>query len=273
MNRTRFPYEDLIFENRNKAYGAYDLRVNYEVNLMKAFFIGLGSLTIISIMIYWINRPGISEIIFKENSKIVLTENFVIQPDKIEAVIPVQTPKKTRTIAPPSPPSPPIDPNAFQMVKGPVEPAVEPLDPPVPPEPIGPISGGEPGGDPTNTFVNAAIAGNGKSSGPVIVSSAVVDKQPMFPGGIEGFYKYLSRHMRFPDAARKEGISGKLFVSFVINKEGNLTEIEFIKKAGFGMEESVIAVLENSPKWTPGQVGNEQVNTKMILPVNFNLVQ
>ena len=140
MNRTSFPYEDLIFENRNKAYGAYDLRVNYEVNLMKAFFIGLGSLTIISIMIYWINRPGISEIIFKENSKIVLTENFVIQPDKIEAVIPVQTPKRTRTIAPPSPASPPIDPNAFQMVKDPVEPAAEPLDPPVPPQPIVPAS-------------------------------------------------------------------------------------------------------------------------------------
>lgn len=115
MNRTRFPYEDLIFENRNKAYGAYDLRVNYEVNLMKAFFIGLGSLTIISIMIYWINRPGIPEIIFKENSKIDLSENFVIESSKIEEKIPVQPIKKTRTIAPPSPP---IDPNVFQMVKG-----------------------------------------------------------------------------------------------------------------------------------------------------------
>ncbi len=270
MNRTRFPYEDLIFENRNKAYGAYDLRVNYEVNLMKAFFIGLGSLTIISIMIYWINRPGIPEIIFKENSKIDLSENFVIESSKIEEKIPVQPIKKTRTIAPPSPP---IDPNVFQMVQGAIEPAVTPLDPPLPPEPIGPTTGGEPGGDPTSTLINTAIVGKGKGSGPEILSSAVVDKQPLFPGGMDGFYKYLSKHMRFPEEAKREGISAKLFVSFVIDKEGNLVEIEFIKKAGFGMEESVMAVLEKSPKWTPGQVGNEQVNTKMILPVNFNLVQ
>ena len=59
----------------------------------------------------------------------------------------------------------------------------------------------------------------------------------------------------------------------MINKEGNLVEIEFIKRAGFGMEESVTAVLEKSPKWIPGQVGTKQVNTKLILPVNFNLVQ
>lgn len=122
-------------------------------------------------------------------------------------------------------------------------------------------------------MINTAIVGKGKGSGPEILSSAVVDKQPLFPGGMDGFYKYLSKHMRFPEEAKREGISAKLFVSFVIDKEGNLVEIEFIKKAGFGMEESVMAVLEKSPKWTPGQVGNEQVNTKMILPVNFNLVQ
>ncbi len=268
MNRTRFPYEDLIFENRNKAYGAYELRVNYEVNLMKAFFIGLGSLSFIAFMIFWINRPDIPEIVFKETSTFDLTKEYVIEPNTIEA--PIKPLKKIRTIAPPSTP---IDPNAFQMVKGPIEPAVKPLDPPVPPEPIRPISGSEPGGEQTSTFINTAMVGNGNGAHPVVVSSAVVDKQPMFPGGMDGFYKYLSRHMSFPEAAKREGISAKLFVSFVIDKEGNLVEIEFIKKAGFGMEESVMAVLEKSPKWIPGQVGNEQVNTKMILPVNFNLVQ
>jgi protein TonB len=95
----------------------------------------------------------------------------------------------------------------------------------------------------------------------------------MFPGGMEGFYNFLSKHIRFPQEAKSEGISGKLFVSFIIDKEGNLTHIEFMRKAGYGMEESVMAVLEKSPKWTPGYVGNNQVNTKMILPVSFDLIQ
>jgi periplasmic protein TonB len=270
MNRTRFPYEDLIFENRNKAYGAYDLRVNYEVNLMKAFFIGLGSLSFVVFVIFWINRPDIPEIVFKETSEFDLTKVYVMETNTAEASVPVKQQNKTRTIPPPATP---IDPLAFKPVKDPVEPEVLPVEPILPSGPIEPLPGSEPGSGSPGNFTASNVAGNGNGTGPVIVSSAVVDKQPLFPGGMDGFYKYLSQHMRFPEAAKREGISAKLFVSFVIDKEGNLVEIEFIKKAGFGMEESVMAVLEKSPKWIPGQVGNEHVNTKMILPVNFNLVQ
>jgi protein TonB len=270
MNRTRFPYEDLIFENRNKAYGAYELRVNYQVNLMKAFFIGMGSLSIIAFMIFWINRPDIPKIVFKETSTSDLSKVYDLETNTAESIVPVKQHKKIQTIPPPSIP---IDPHTFTPVKEPVEPLTTPVEPIVPSGPIEPLAGSEPGSGSPSNFNATALAGNGNTSGPVVLSSAAVDKQPMFPGGMDGFYKYLSRHMSFPEAAKREGISAKLFVSFVIDKEGNLVEIEFIKKAGYGMEESVMAVLEKSPKWIPGQVGTEHVNTKMILPVNFNLVQ
>ncbi len=273
MNRTNFPYEDLIFENRNKAYGAYDLRVNYETNLMKAFFIGLGSLSVIAFGIFWITRSA-SEVIvqFKETSKFDLTKTFVIEPELPKAIQPPAPVKRSQTIPPPTPP---IDPLSFKMEKLPVEPVAPPKEPATSPGPVEPLTGPVNPVGTSEIFPVASISGTGtvNNSTLISVSSAVVDKQPLFPGGMDGFYKFLSRNMRFPDEAKREGVSAKLFVSFVINKEGNLVEIEFIKKAGYGMEESVMAVLEKSPKWIPGQVGNEQVNTKMILPVNFNLVQ
>lgn len=269
MNRTNFQYEDLIFENRNKAYGAYDLRVNYSVNLMRSFFITIGILVLFAFIIYRVTRSDDS--VYKSakmTTPIVMKDRYVIessfkvrdiQVGKIQKPVTATFPKSI------------VDPLSFKVTSKVVEPA-KAIDPVDPPAVVTPVVGAVPGGVPVDPPISD-IGGSGAGLLPSVVSSAVVDKLPEFPGGMEGFYSFLSKHVRFPKEARQEGISGKLFVSFVIDKAGNLVEIEFMKKAGFGMEEAVMAVLEQSPKWKPGLVGSQQVSTKMILPVTFNLVQ
>ncbi len=247
MKRAPFSYEDLIFENRNKAYGAYDLRVNYQTNLMKSFFIGIGSLTLLAFIIYKITQNPIPvKEIHKETTLLDASDIFEIEQKNIIPLSEIKNISKPNVGALPKPI---VDPNSFKLVTRVIEPIV-PIEPSPEPLPIEPI--GEP-----IAFVGTPVipldpitggTGRGSNLGTTVISSAAVDKLPMFPGGMEGFYDFLSKHMRFPNAARNEGISGKLFVSFVINKDGNLVEIEFVKKAGYGMEESVMAVLEKSPK-------------------------
>ena len=272
MKRAPFSYEDLIFENRNKSYGAYELRVNYQANLMKSFFIGIGGLTLLAFIIYQIAHDPIPEKLkYKENTPFDMSKIFEIEHENNIPKSLIKNIPKPASIAAPKHV---VDPLSFKMVAKVVEP-IQPVKPEPLPLPVEPISPAMPGSLPAALPVLPVIGGGGAGSelGTTVLSSAAVDKLPMFPGGMDGFYNFLAKNMRFPNAARNEGISGKLFVSFVINKDGNLVEIEFVKKAGYGMEESVVAVLEKSPKWTPGQVGNQQVNTKMILPVTFNLVQ
>lgn len=273
MKNSRFSYEDLIFENRNKTYGAYDLRVNYDTNLMRSFFIAIGSLTMIAFLFYWIN--GLSQTkkpAHKIIEYVVLDKVFEIEKNVMKNIQPVSFPKKAVVATPPTPPVPPVDPLSFKMVSEIIPPATKPIEPPQLVQSID-LPGSIASTGPAGIFTAPISTGTGINSTVTVLSSAVVDKQPVFPGGLDGFYKFLANHIRFPEEAKREGISAKLFVSFVINKEGKLVEIEFVKKAGYGMEESVSAVLEKSPKWIPGQVGQEQVSTRMILPVNFNLVQ
>lgn len=269
MKRTQNRYEDIIFENRNKAFGAYQLRVNYHSTLIKSFFLGLSSLTIIAIIVYKINHvtPDLKPS-FKVTDAVVMAKIFEIEKPLIANPILRQVNHKIAVAV--AAPKAPIDPLSFKIVKEriePLKPVANLMDPVI----TTPTVGSE-AGPATVTMIPISGRSGLDLSGQVL-SSAVVDKQPLFPGGMEAFYKFLSKHMRFPEEAKREGISGKLFVSFVINTEGNLVEIEFVKKAGFGMEESVATVLEKSPKWSPGLVGNQQVSTKMILPVSFNLVQ
>lgn len=272
MKRAPNSYEDLIFENRNKSYGAYELRVTYQANLMKSFFIGIGGLTLLALITYQIARDPLPALVkHKETTLNDMSKIFEIEPENNIPKSLIKNISKPTSLAAPKHV---VDPLSFKLVAKVVEP-IKPVKPEPITLPVEPISPALPGSLPAALPVLPVIGGGGAGSelGTTVLSSAAVDKLPMFPGGMEGFYNFLSGHMRFPDAARTEGISGKLFVSFVINKDGNLVEIEFVKKAGYGMEESVVAVLEKSPKWTPGQVGNQQVNTKMILPVSFNLVQ
>ncbi|MEQ8809375.1 MAG: M56 family metallopeptidase [Imperialibacter sp.] len=100
---------------------------------------------------------------------------------------------------------------------------------------------------------------------------AKVDKMPVSDGGMATFYQHIGKNVQYPQAARKENVQGKVFVQFVVDKEGNITDVQVIKGLGGGLDEEVIKVVQSSPKWLPGSQNGKNVNVRMILPITFKL--
>jgi len=99
----------------------------------------------------------------------------------------------------------------------------------------------------------------------------IVEDQPGPPGGMAAFYKYVGKEMKYPNQARRMGIEGRVFVQFVVDKSGNLTEVRAIKGIGAGCDEEAVRVLKNAPKWSPGKQRGRPVKVRMILPITFKL--
>ncbi len=106
---------------------------------------------------------------------------------------------------------------------------------------------------------------------PIEVVHVIVESMPEFPGGIEAFYKYVADEMDYPSAARRMGIEGRVYVQFIIDKDGSITEVNAVRGIGAGCDEEAELVLENAPKWIPGKQRGRAVKVRMILPITFRL--
>ncbi len=89
--------------------------------------------------------------------------------------------------------------------------------------------------------------------------------------GFEAFYRYIGERIKYPAQARRMGVEGKVFVEFVVNKDGSLTEFQLVKGIGAGCDEEAIRVLQSAPRWKPGKQRGRPVRQKMILPITFKL--
>lgn len=89
---------------------------------------------------------------------------------------------------------------------------------------------------------------------------------PVYPGGTEKFIEYLGKNFRYPKAAIENGITGKMVASFVIEKDGSVTDIKFINDLGYGTAEELKRLLKNCERWKPGMLYNVEVRTEFIIP-------
>lgn len=97
----------------------------------------------------------------------------------------------------------------------------------------------------------------------------IVEQQPLPYGGYEGFYDYVGKELKYPDRAMRLGVSGTVYVQFVIEKDGSITQIEVVRGIGAGCDEETIRVLENAPNWIPGNQRGVPVRVKKIMPIRF----
>lgn len=100
---------------------------------------------------------------------------------------------------------------------------------------------------------------------------SIVEDQPEFPGGMSAFYKYVGDNMKYPAQARRMGIEGRVFVQFVVEKDGTITEVKAVKGIGAGCDEEAERVLRSSPKFKPGKQRGRPVKVRMVLPIQFKL--
>lgn len=105
------------------------------------------------------------------------------------------------------------------------------------------------------------------------VFEGVVETMPEYPGGISAFYAYVSRNIEYPKAAKNRQLTGRVYVQFVIDTDGRLTEVKALKGIGLGCDEEAVRVIENSPAWSPGKQRGRAVKFRMVLPIHFSLAQ
>ncbi len=107
-----------------------------------------------------------------------------------------------------------------------------------------------------------------KQKGSVFV---VVEEMPKYPGGVDAQVKFLTNNVKFPELARKEGVTGKVYVTFVIEKDGSVSNVRVIRGIGSGCDEEAIRVVKAMPKWIPGKQKGKTVRVQFNLPIVFNL--
>lgn len=100
----------------------------------------------------------------------------------------------------------------------------------------------------------------------------IVEQQPSPVGGMQAFYQYVGENLRYPATASRMNVQGRVFVQFVVEKDGSLTDVQVVKGIGAGCDEEAVRVIQNAPKWAPGKQRGRPVRVRMILPIVFKLV-
>lgn len=259
---------DVVFANKNQSYGAYRLRQQSGSNTTKSLFIAS------AIFVLLFLSPKIASL-FKGSEP---EEEIVKQVE-----VAIATPPPVNPEMPPPPPVEPPPPKQDQIKFPP--PIVKPdelvreEDPPT----IEDLKKADPGqktieGDPDADIVIATAAGDGPKQAAVVEDTRVYDfvsleQQPSFPGGMDKFYGYLRKTVKYPPMAQENNIQGKVFLSFVVEKDGSLTDIKVERKLGGGTDEEAVRVLRASPKWIPGIQNGKKVRVKYNIPISFTLAQ
>lgn len=101
----------------------------------------------------------------------------------------------------------------------------------------------------------------------------MLDVEPQFPGGTEAMMEFISNNTKYPAIARDQGIQGRVFVTFVVEKDGSISNVEIIRGVHASLDKEAIRVMKSMPKWKPGEQAGKAVRSQMRLPFNFKLAQ
>lgn len=99
----------------------------------------------------------------------------------------------------------------------------------------------------------------------------VVEQMPSFPGGISGLRTYLNQNIRYPAEAQENCVQGRVVVSFVVGKDGHISDVTVLRSVDPSLDKEAIRVVRNMPRWTPGKQGGEPVRVRYNVPVSFRL--
>lgn len=98
-----------------------------------------------------------------------------------------------------------------------------------------------------------------------------VEHSAQFPGGINAFYAYIGKSIRYPAEARQHNVQGRVYLTFVVEKDGSLSDAKVLRGIGSGCDEEAVRVIKESPKWQPGQQNGKVVRQQYTVPIQFTL--
>ena len=254
---------ELVFANKNKAYGAYELRRTY--NRTIALALGIATISFVLLVsvpaiMDWINRQKGEEV-----AKVDITAVDLTPPPPIDKTEP----------PPPPPPPPPV----METVKftPPIVKDEEVIDepPPVQTEETPQISTETHEGT-GNEEIVIPEEGTGVVAPVKEEIFTIVEQMPSFPGGDAAMMKWIKDKIEaigYPQMEKEAGISGTCYVTFVIDKDGNVTDSKLLRgvSGGPGYDKVALAVVKSMPKWAAGKQNGRAVSVQYNLPIKFTI--
>ncbi|MGF7078273.1 energy transducer TonB [Mucilaginibacter sp. UYCu711] len=266
FNLCKSEWLELVFEKRNKEYGAYYIRQHYADTLVKAMLIAFATM---------ITAIAVTGVLIRVKP---ITERYI--PVDLEKVFQLPPPAKVE------PPKPKIEQPKAEAPKPSAPIKMVQSFPPVVTEnapdidlpkiddhaAVGPVTVKN-GADGQNADQGTADKGGtglgvGTAESPdKEVLIAEIMPQPV--GGTSTWTKFLQSTMRYPRVALENEVSGRVMVGFIVEKDGHLSNIHVERGPGYGMDEEAARVLKLAKPWTPGMQNGRPVRVKLTLPVNF----
>lgn len=256
---------DIIFEGRNKAYGAYDLRKTYNRRLTLALLV-MGGLVASLLIGYWISN-------IQSKGKVA---QQVVQDVQLEDI------KEEKKNEPPPPPPPKVEPPKVEMAKFTPPKIVkdeEVKEEEKPPEvekledtKIGEVN--QKGIQDDNITAppadNKGVVEAPKDNTDYDKTFTKVEIESDYPGGIAAWQRYLTKNLQYPEEAQNNEVQGQVVVKFIVDKEGKVSDVEAISGPA-ELREEAVRVIRKSGLWTPAIQNGRKVKSYKSQPINFRL--
>lgn len=253
------PLDEIVFEHRNKSYGAYVLRKLYKKHLTRALLLAT------AVLLAALTYPLVSSYYTQKRAK-------YIEKSASAEFIEMDKPKEE---APPPPPPPPPPAALEQKVKfvAPVvtiEEVVEDIDI-FNQDELAQTAVNEPVAI-AEEFVSAPVEEviEVEESKPILT---IVEEMPSYVGGEEARLKFLGQNLVYPQQASETGIQGTVYVTFVVDSKGNITDVRVLRGIGGGCDEEAVRVVRMMPPWHPGKQNGKQVRVQYQMAIQFKLHQ
>lgn len=275
---TPVSFDDIVFEGRNKAYGAYQLRLEYPQRMRQACGISVAGMLLFFGLGYGamqVKPDLVEQVLPRDQGRVVeLMDEPVFEEQKIEPVVeepaapastPAASPVATEQLI-----TPRIVPNETEVTaEMPSQSAFENADPGLVSSAGLPADGTA--GEPQATG-NGTGTGEGTGVGVATEPFISVEQMPEYlQGGEAGMMKFISRNLNYPRLASENGLEGLVVVSFVVSATGEISHITVLKDLGGGTGEEAMRVVAKMPRWKPGIQNHRQVPVRMTLPIRFKL--
>lgn len=260
--------DDMVFEGRNKAYGAYVLRKLYGQHVAKAVVISIALAAVLIAIPVLVQRiwPAVVVVPPITPDGPVVT---ILPPPTITPPTAAVEPPATATVVVRPITTVPTHIAPDDQVKD--VPKTDAVTQPVIDGPV--VVGDIPKVGNGGTTDVAGPVGNdtsAKPAAPAVNTPFVhVEVMPEFMGGNAALIKYLQKQLRYPAQALRAGVEGKVFMSFTVNTDGTITDVSVLKGLGYGTDEEASRVIKQMPAWKPGYQNNHAVPVRYTLPITF----
>ena len=263
---------DLVFEGKNQAYGAYQLRKDTGSRNLKALIVMFAAFLIIAGIVY---------------AKVSI-ENYIAANQKVEEDVELASLAEKKEAKVERKDEPEVEKIEIERVKSSVAFTVPEIKKDEEVKEEQEIKSQDELQE-TNTAIGAFnVEGNDETAGEVLKAKEViaepeppkveeskvfdvVEEMPQFPGGQAALLEYLAKNIKYPVVAEENGVQGRVIVTFVVERDGSITDVKVVKSVDPSLDKEAARVVKSMPHWIPGKQNGSAVRVKYTVPVTFRL--